>query len=93
VAAELSRAVVGGLIVEPVFVSLVAEPYAVFADVVSVADVAGPRACVDIPAPFDALVPVSAVVVGVDSSGHPKFFAFPNAGLYASSSSPVAVAC
>jgi hypothetical protein len=92
------------LAVEPEFGSVIAdlgvfavasgaaEPGVVFAAVVSVADDAEPQACVDIPHPFDVSVPVSAVVVGVDSSGHPMFLAFPNVGHYAIASSPVAVA-
>ena len=65
----------------------VAEPEAVFVAFVSVADIAGPLAFVDIDLSFDILVPVSVVAVEVDSSGHPRFFAFPNAEYYASSSS------
>ena len=52
--------------------------------VVFVADVAEPQASVDTDLAFDILVPVSAVAVGVDSSGRPKFFAFPNIDYYAS---------
>jgi len=62
----------------PEVVVLAAEPEVVFVAVVSVADVAEPRASVDIAAVFVVLVLVSVVVVEVDSSGHPKFFAFPN---------------
>jgi hypothetical protein len=80
-AAELSLAV---------FV-LAAEPGVVFVAVVSVADVAEPQASVDIPVAFAVLVPVSVVVVEVDSPGRPKLFAFPNVDHYASSSSSVEV--
>jgi hypothetical protein len=102
-AADLSHAIVV-LVVQPEVVSVVVElqvaalasaavePWVAFVAVVSVSDAAGPQACVDIPHPFDVSVPVSAVVVGVDSSGHPMFLAFPNVGHYAIASSPVAVA-
>ena len=100
-AAELSPEVVV-LVVEPEVVSvaaelspgavvLAAEPEVVFVAVVSVADVAEPQASVDIAVAFDVLVPVSVVVVEVDSSGRPKFLAFPNVDHYASSSSSVEV--
>jgi hypothetical protein len=59
----------------------------VFVAPASVADVAEPRASADIAFPFDILVPVSVFVVGVDSARRPSFFAFPNTGYYASSSS------
>jgi hypothetical protein len=103
-AADLSHAIVV-LVVQPEVVSVVGEPEAfvlasaavepwvVFAAVVSVADVAELQAYVDIPFPFDVLIPVSVFAVGVDSSGHPMFLAFPNVGHYAIASSPVAVAC
>jgi hypothetical protein len=81
VAAELS----------PEVVVLVAEPGVVFVAVVSVADVAEPQASVDIAVAFVVLVPVSVVVVEVDSSGRPKFLAFPNVDHFASSSSSVEV--
>ena len=67
-------------------VSVAAEPV-VFAAVVSVADVAEPRASVDTAVASAVLVPVSVVVAGVYSSGRPKFLAFPNADHFASSSS------
>ena len=80
------------LVVEPevsepgvVFVAVV------FVAVVSVADVAEPQASVDIAVAFVVLVPVSVVVVEVDSSGRPKFLAFPNVDHFASSSSSVEV--
>jgi hypothetical protein len=57
--------------------------------VVFVVDVAGPQASDDIPVPFAVLVPVSVVVVEVDSSGRPKFLAFSNVDRYASYSSSV----
>ena len=91
------------MVVEPEVVSVVGEPEAfvlasvtvepgvVFVAVVSVADVAGPQASVDIPVAFDVLLPVSVVVVEADSSGRPRFLAFPNVGHYASSSSSVEV--
>jgi hypothetical protein len=89
VAAELS----------PGAVVLAAEPEVVFVvdlevsepEVVFVADVAEPQASVDIAVAFAVLVPVSVVVVEVDSSGRPKFLAFPNAGLFPSYSSSVEV--
>jgi hypothetical protein len=93
-AAELSPEVVV-LVVEPevVFdVDLeVSEPGVVLVAVVSVADVAEPQASVDIAVAFDVLAPVSVVVVEVDSSGRPKFLAFPNVDHFASSSSSVEV--
>jgi len=63
----------------------------VFVAVLSVADVAESQASVDIAVAFDALVPVSVVVVDVDSSGRPRSLAFPNVDHYASSSSSVEV--
>ena len=74
-----------------VLVSVAVEPGIVFVAAVSVAGVAGPQACVDTPVPFDVSVPASAVVVEVDSSGHPRFRAFPNVGHYAIPSSSVEV--
>ena len=71
---------------EPEVASAVAEP-----EVVSVADVSEPQASVDIALAFVVLVPVSDVVVEVDSSGRPKFLAFPNVDHYATSSSSVEV--
>jgi hypothetical protein len=78
---------------------LAAEPEVVFVvdlevsepEVVFVADVAEPQASVDIAVAFVVLVPVSVVVVEVDSSGRPKFLAFPNVDHFASSSSSVEV--
>jgi len=81
-AAEPSPEVVV-LVVEPE----VSEPGVAFVAVVSVADVAEPRASVDIAVAFAVLVPVSVVVVEVDSSGRPKFLVFPNVGFFASYSS------
>jgi hypothetical protein len=89
VAAELSpEGVVWAAEPEIVFVVdlEVSEP-----GVVSVSDVAEPQASVDSAVAFDILVPVSVVVVEVDSSGRPKFLAFPNVDHYASSSSSVEV--
>jgi hypothetical protein len=84
-AAELSHAVVGGLIAAPAAVSLVAEP-------AFVSDAAAHQVCVGIPFPFDVSVPVSPVLTGADSAGHPMFLVFPSVDLYASSSSSVEVA-
>ena len=72
----------------PEVVVLAAEP-----EVVSVVDleVSEPQASVDIAVAFAVLVPVSVVVVEVDSSGCPKFLASPNVDHYASSSSSVEV--
>jgi len=75
----------------PRVVVLAAEPEVVFVAVASVADVAEPQAAVDIPVAFVVLVPVSVVVVEVDSSGRPKFLAFPNVDHFASFSSSVEV--
>ncbi len=63
----------------------------VFVAFVSVADVAGPQASVDIAVAFDALLPVSVVAVEVDSSERPRFLAFPNIDYFSSSSSSVEV--
>jgi len=83
------------VVVEPeavfVFDLEVAEPVVAVAVVVYVADVAEPQASVDIALAFDILVPVSVVAVVVDSSGLPRFFAFPNIDYCASSSSSVEV--
>ena len=49
------------------------------------------QASVDIAVAFVVLVPVSVVVVEVDSSGRPKFLAFPNVDHFASFSSSVEV--
>ena len=78
----------GVVFVALVFVALVSVAL-VFVALVSVADVAEPQASVDIAVAFDFLVPVSVVVVEVDSSGRPKFLAFPNVDLYATCSSSV----
>ena len=75
----------------PEVVVLVVEPEVVFVAVVSIADVAEPQASVDIAVAVVVLVPVSVVVVEVDSSGRPKFLAFPNVVHFASSSSSVEV--
>ena len=87
-AAELSPEVVV-LVAEPVLAELLVEP--VFA-AEPVFDVAEPQASVDIAVVFVALVPVSAVVVEVDSSGHPKFFVFPNICSFPNCSSSAEVA-
>lgn len=75
----------------PEVVVLVSEPGVVFVAVVFVADVAEPQASVDIAVAFVVLVPVSVVVVEVDSSGRPKFFAFPNICSFPNYSSSVEV--
>jgi len=62
-------------------------PLVVFVALVSVSDVAAPRAFGYIAPAFDVLVPVSVVSVGVYSSRRPRFRAFPNSDYYASSSS------
>jgi hypothetical protein len=91
-AAELSPEVVV-LVVESDVVSVVdlevSEPGVVFVAVVSVSDVAEPQASVDIAVAFAVLVPVSVVVVEVDSSGRPTFVASPNVCSFPSSSSSV----
>ena len=93
-AAELSPEVVV-LVVEPEVVFVVdlevSEPGVVSVAVVSIADVAEPQASGDIAVAFVVLVPVSGVVVEVDSSGRPSFFAFPNIDYFARSSSSVEV--
>jgi hypothetical protein len=76
---------------EVVFVAAEPSPEVVFVAVAAVADIAEPRVSVDIAVAFVALVPVSVVVVEVDSSGRPKFLAFPNVDHFASSSSSVEV--
>ena len=76
--AELSPEAV--VLAEP---ELLVEPEVVF--------VSEPQASVDIAVAFVVLVPVSVVVVEVDSSGRPKFLAFPNVDHFASSSSSVEV--
>jgi hypothetical protein len=91
--------VVAGL--SPEVVVLAAEPEVsepgvvfvavVFVAVVSVADVAEPQVSVDIAVVFVVLVPVSVVAVEVDSSGRPKFFAFPNICSFPNCSSSVEV--
>jgi hypothetical protein len=69
----------------------VSEPGVVLFAVVSTADVSEPQASVGIPVVFDVLIPVSVLTVEVDSSGRPKFLAFPNVDHYATSSSSVEV--
>jgi hypothetical protein len=70
-------------------VSEVAEPVVVFVSLSSVADVAEPRASVDIALAFDALVPAFVVAVGVDSSGRPRFSVSPSVDYYANCASSV----
>jgi hypothetical protein len=72
----------------PEVVVLVVEPGVVLV-VVSFAGVAGPQVSVDIAVAFVVLVPFAVVVVEVDSSGRPKFLAFPNVDHFANSSSSV----
>jgi hypothetical protein len=67
----------------PEVVVFVAGPEVVF--------VSEPQASVDIAVAFVVLIPVSVVVVEVDSSGRPKCLAFPNVDHFASSSSSVEV--
>jgi hypothetical protein len=85
----VAEPVVVFVVVAAVVVSEVGGPVVVFVAVASVADVAEPRASVDIALVFDALVPVSVVAVEVDSSARPSFFVFPNIDYYSSSSSSV----
>jgi hypothetical protein len=93
-AAELFPEVVV-LVVEPEVVSVVdlgvSESEVVSVVVASLADVAEPPVSVDIAVAFAALVPVSAVVAEVDSSGRPRSVAFPNVDCYATSASSVEV--
>jgi hypothetical protein len=82
VAAELS----------PEVVVLVVEPGVVLVAVVSTAHVSEPQASVGIPVVSHVLIPVSVVVlVGLDSPGHPKFFALPNICSFPNCSSSVEV--
>jgi hypothetical protein len=67
----------------PEVVVFVVGPWVVF--------VSGPQASVDIAVAFVVLVPVSVVVVEVDSSGRPRFLAFPNVDHFSSPSSSVEV--
>ena len=85
--------VVAGLSPEVVVLAAepeVSEPGVVFVAAVFVG-VAEPQASVDIAVAFVVLVPVSVVVVEVDSSGRPKFFAFPNICSFPNCSSSVEV--
>ena len=78
---------------------LAAEPEASEPEVVFVAELsleavvlaAEPQASVDIAVAFVVLVPVSVVAVEVDSSGRPRYLAFPNVDHFASSSNSVEV--
>jgi hypothetical protein len=72
--------------------SEVAEPVVVFVAVASVVYVSEPQVFFDIALVFDVLVPVFVVAVEDDSSGLPRFFAFPNIDFYSKSSSSVEVA-
>ena len=81
-AAELSPEVVSVVDLE------VSEPGVVFVAVAFVG-VAELQASVDIAVAFVVLVPVSVVVVELDSSGRPKFFAFPNIYSFPNCSSSV----
>jgi len=91
-AAELSPEVVV-LVSEPEVVSAAAELSSQVVVLVAepVFDVAELQASVDIVVVFVVLVPVSVVVVEVDSSGRPKFFAFPNICSFPNCSSSVEV--
>ena len=71
----------------PDVVSEVAEPVVVFVAVASVADVALPRASVDIALVVDVVVFVSVIAVEVYSSSRPRFFVFPNIDYVPSASS------
>jgi hypothetical protein len=94
---EIENAVVGVAAVSEVAEPLVAFVAVVVAEVVFAFDlevselgvvfVSEPQASVDIAVAFVVLVPVSVVVVEVDSSGRPKFLAFPNVDYFASPSS------
>jgi hypothetical protein len=64
---------------------LISEP------VVAASEPAEPQASVDIAVAFVVLVPVSVVVVEVDSSGCPKFLVFPNDCSFPNCSSSVEV--
>ena len=106
-AAELSPEVVVFVAEPEAFapVSVAAEPEVVFVAVVSadrgvlvvfvaavlVADFAEPRFSAGIPVPSGVSVPVSAVVVGVDNPGRPRFFVFPSIDYDANSASFVEI--
>jgi hypothetical protein len=81
---EVENTVVGAAAV-----SDVAEPEVASAALVSAAGAAGHQASADIALVFDVSAPVSAAPVEVDSSGRPRFLAFPSADRHASSSSSV----
>jgi hypothetical protein len=86
VVAELSPEVVFVVAeLSPGIVFVVAEPSP------GVVFVSEPQVSVDIAVAFVVLVPVSVVVVEVDSSGRPMFLASPNVDYLASSSSSVEV--
>jgi hypothetical protein len=78
-----------------VFVAVVAaepeasEPVFVAEDI---ADVSEPQASVDIAVVFVVLIPVSVVVIEVDTPGCPSFLAFPNTCSFANFSSSVEIA-
>ena len=91
VVSEIAEPVVVFLVVVADVVSGVAEPVVVFVSVASVVYVSEPQAFVDIALVFDVLVPVFVVAVEDDSSGLPRFFAFPNIDCYSRSSSSVEV--
>jgi len=78
-------------VVEPEVAVLAVEPEVVFVAVVSVPGVAEPQASVGIAVAFAVLVPVSVVVVEVDSPGPPRFFVFPSIDYYASPASSVEI--
>lgn len=87
-AAEPAADVVVAVAEASVLVSVVAEPEA-FVGIAPVfaADIAERPAFVGIAPVFDISTPVSAVVVVVDSLGHPRFFVFANNQYRASSAS------
>ncbi len=93
VVAGLSPEVVFAAAAEPSpeVVALVSEPGVVFVAFVFVVDVAEPQASVGIAVAFVVLVPVSVVVVEIDSSGRPKFFSLPNIYSFPKCSSSVEV--
>jgi len=76
----------------------VAEPEAVFAAALEAAEpglvfVSETQASVDIVSASPVLVAASVFLIGVYSSGRPRFLFFPNIGHYSSSSSSVEVVC
>ena len=66
-----------------------ASPGAVVFVVVSIAGAAEPQGSADTPVPSGVLVPVSELLVEVDSPVHPTFSVFPNTYYYARSANSV----